>query len=266
MKIFHRFPAMAWLLPILLLAGIIGTELGWGTSVKASLPQPKLQKYRPAVVPLQPDFDLLSLDQAYTQILSRPLFVSGRRSLMPSAASARNGSASSSSRRRVSPPPPSPPSRPTAPVVEEPPKEKMRKGQFVLDGIIIARDKNIALLREVSTRKTVRAELGEEINGMLVEQVEPDRITFKQGEERELLILKVKTGPKPARQSIPARQGGPGGGAVPVSSPVAPAEPANTVPGAAPAAAIPAPSVADGDPATPSFVERRRALRQRPPQ
>ena len=140
-------------------------------------------------------------------------------------------------------------------MVEEPPKQRMRKGQFVLDGIIIAQGKNIALLREMSTRKTVRAELGEEINGMRVEKLEPDRITFTQGEESEVLILKVKTGPKqPARSVHPATSQP----AAPAGTTAAPGAPAPGAPAPAPVTVAP-----DGDPATPSFVERRRALRQR---
>lgn len=271
-----RFSALAWLALVLLLVGIIGTELGWGSRIRHALPQTKPQKIRPAVLPLQKDFDLLPIDRAYTEILARPLFVPGRHSLLPRVESFAHSSAPSAKRRKVAllPPPPPPPPKVQAQeqAVQEPPREKMRKGQFALDGIILTQGKNIALLREVSTRKTVRAELGEEINGMLVEKLEPDRITFKQDEEREVLILKVKTGPKaPAKQGMPARQGSVG---VPQQSVVAPAdgsaqaavpaEPGAAVP-AAPVAAVPAPpaAVADGDPTTPSFVERRRALRQR---
>jgi len=244
-----RIPSLAWLALIALLAGVIGTELGWGSRLRAELPQPMLQKTKAAVLPLQPDFDLLPLDPAHSEILARPLFVPGRHSLLPQAAS--SAQHARKSKAVVAPPP----KKEEKAVVEEPPKERMRKGQFVLDGIIIAQGKNIALLREMSTRKTVRAELGEEINGMRVEKLEPDRITFTQGEESEVLILKVKTGPKQPARSVPPA----------TSLPAAPAGTA-AAPGApAPGASAPAPvTVApDGDPATPSFVERRRALRQR---
>jgi len=118
----------------------------------------------------------------------------------------------------------------------------MRKDQFILDGIIITKDKNIALLREVATRKMVRVELGQEINGMQIEKLERDKITFKQGDEREELLLKIKTGPsKPGR-------------------PASPQTPAVPLPGAP----VAAPTDNVGDPR--SVFERRRALRQQPPE
>lgn len=251
-----RIPSLAWLALIALLAGVIGTELGWGSRLRAELPQPMLQKAKAAVLPLQPDFDLLPLDPAYSEILARPLFVPGRHSLLPQAASSAHASGQHARKSKAAVAPP--PKQEEKAVVEEPPKERMRKGQFVLDGIIIAQGKNIALLREMSTRKTVRAELGEEINGMRVEKLEPDRITFTQGEESEVLILKVKTGPKQPARSVPPATSLP---AAPAGTAAAPAPAGAPAPGApAPAPVTVAP---DGDPATPSFVERRRALRQR---
>jgi type II secretory pathway component PulC len=122
----------------------------------------------------------------------------------------------------------------------------MRKGQFILDGIIITKDKNIALLREITTRKMVRVELGQEINGMQIEKLERDKITFKQGDEREELILRIKTGP-----SQPGKSGSPG-------VPTRLAAPAVPLPGA------PVAAPAENDPR--SVFERRRALRQQPPE
>lgn len=236
----RHFTNILLLVMILLLIWTIGTELDWGNRVNAPLPQPKPQKIRPAVLPLQPEFVLLSLDHSYTEILARPLFVSSRRPL-PSKFVPRQRSLSSASTRRPSPPPSPPP----VPVAIEPPKPTMRKGQFILDGIIITKDKNIALLREVATRKMVRVELGQEINGMQVEKLDRDKITFKQGDEREEVILKIKTGP-----SQPGKP----------ASPHTPAQLAAPVPGTPVAA--PEENVADPR----SVFERRRALRQQPPE
>ncbi|MDP1679956.1 MAG: hypothetical protein Q8L02_07605 [Candidatus Nitrotoga sp.] len=238
----RHFTNILLLVMILLLIWTIGTELGWGNRINVSLPQPKLQKNRPAVLPLQPDFVLLSLDQSYTAILARPLFVPTRRPLPPKFVP-RQHSPSSASTRRLSPPSP-----PPLPVPVEPPKPTMRKGQFILDGIIITKDKNIALLREVATRKMVRVELGQEINGMQVEKLDRDKITFKQGDEREEVILKIKTGP-----SQPGRPGSP-------RAPAQLAAPAVPLPGAP----VTAPTENVADPR--SVFERRRALRQLPPE
>ncbi|CAH1386505.1 conserved hypothetical protein [Candidatus Nitrotoga sp. M5] len=221
------FTSILWLALIMFLIWTIGTELGWGNRDNIALPQSKPQKARPVVVPLQPEFALLPLDQYYTEILTRPLFVPTRRPLPPELVSSLQQQQSSS--------------EPIAP-----PKPTMRKGQFILDGIIITKDKKIALLREVATRKMVRVELGQEINGMQIEKLDRDKITFKQGDEYEEIILKIKAA------SPPAGQYGNTGRVAPPAS-------AETVPGAP----IAAPTSNAGDPR--SVFERRRALRQLPP-
>jgi len=235
----HFTNILLWAM-ILLLIWMIGTELGWGNRVNVPLPQPKPQKIRPAVLPLQPEFALLSLNQSYSEILARPLFVSTRRPLPPKVVPRPRSSSSASARRAASPPP--------LPVPVEPPKPAMHKGQFILDGIIITKDKNIALLREVTTRKMARVELGQEINGMQIEKLERDKITFKQGDEREELILRVKTGPI---------QPGMSGSSVVPTQLVAPVVPL-------PSAPVTAPIEGVADPG--SVFERRRALRQQSPE
>jgi hypothetical protein len=232
---------------ILLLTGTIGTELGWGNRVNLPVPPPKPQNTRPAVLTLQPDFTLRSLDKSYTEILARPLFVSSRRPLPPKFVPGQRSASASTRRLRPLLSPPSPPSPPPVPVAIEPPKPTMRKGQFILDGIIITKDKNIALLREVTSRKMVRVELGQEINGMQVEKLDRDKITFKQGDEREEVILKIKTVLGPGKSGSPR-------------APEQLAAPAVSLPGAPGAA--PVQNV--GDPQ--SVFERRRALRQQPPE
>ncbi|RFC31178.1 MAG: hypothetical protein DID91_2727704327 [Candidatus Nitrotoga sp. MKT] len=241
----RHFTTILLLVLIGLLIGTIGSELGWGNRINVPLPQPKLQKNRPAVLPVQPEFALLPLERSYTEILARPLFASSRRPL-PSKFVPRQHVSSSISSRRLSPLTPSSP--PPLPVPVAPPKPTMRKGQFILDGIIITKDKNIALLREIVTRKMVRVELGQEINGMQIEKLDRDKITFKQGDEREELVLKIKTGP-----SQPGRPGSPG---VPAQL----AAPAASLPGAP----VTAPTESVADPR--SVFERRRALRQPSPE
>lgn len=242
----RHFITLLLLALILFLTGTIGTELGWGNRVNLPVPLPKSQKTRPAVLSLQPEFALLSLDKSYTEILTRPLFVSNRRPLPPKFVPNQHSASSVSTRR--SRPLLAPSSPPLVPVAIEPPKPAMRKGQFVLDGIIITKDKNIALLREVASRKMVRVELGQEINGMQVEKLDRDKITFKQGDEREEIILKIKTVSGPAGKS---------------GSPHTPAQlAAPTTP--PPGAPVTAPGESVADPR--SVFERRRALRQQAPE
>ena len=236
----RHFLNIVFLAILVLLIWTIGTELGWGTRINTPLPQPTPQKNRPAALPLQPAFVLQPLN-SYTTILDRPLFTPNRHSL-PATPTLHQHKTSTTSTHHSPPPPP------LLPVPVEPPQPTMRKGQFILDGIIITKDKNIALLREEITRKVMRVELGQEINGMLIEKLDRDRITLKQGDEREELVLKIKTVPnqpgKPAGLSIPAQ----------IATPAAPPPgTANTVP-----------TDNINDPR--SVFELRRSIRQQPPE
>ncbi|BBJ23816.1 hypothetical protein [Candidatus Nitrotoga sp. AM1P] len=241
----RHFTTLLLLALILFLTGTIGTELGWGRRVNLPVPPPKSQKARPVVLSLQPEFALRSLDKSYTEILARPLFVSSRRPLPPKFVPSQRSASPMSTRRPGSLL--SPPSPPLVSVAIEPPKPTMRKGQFILDGIIITKDKNIALLREVASRKMVRVELGQEINGMQVEKLERDKITFKQGDEHEEIILKIKTVPGPGKSGSPHAS-------AQLAAPVVPL----------PGASTSAPEKNVDDPR--SVFERRRALRQQPPE
>jgi len=198
------------LLSALLLALAIAAELGWGRSANPQLPQPEPGKSGGAALPLQPEFTLPPLEQTYTEVLARPLFVPTR---------------------RLSPP-----------TLADVPQSVMRKGQFILLGVILTKDKNIALLREIANGKTLRAEQGKEINGMLLEKLEPEKITLKQGDDYEEVILKIKP-----MQSLPQHP-------APVGTP-APAQPGATA--TAPAATATS--------AMQEFIAKRRAARGLPP-
>ncbi len=207
------------LLLALLLALTIGIELGWGHRISLPLPLPKPQKTRIAALPLPPEFGLPPLEQTYTEMLGRPLFVPARR-------------------------PPSPP------VPVGLPQSTMRKGQYILVGVIIDNGKNIALLREVAGGKMLRVEQGKEINGMQLEKLEPEKITLKQGEEREEVVLKIKSMLKTSQP-------------VPSGTSSVPGQPG------APAASLPAqpgtPVIAPVPPDMQAEQARHRALRGLPP-
>ncbi|MES2932269.1 MAG: hypothetical protein V4805_02110 [Pseudomonadota bacterium] len=206
------------LVPILLLGAIIGRELDWGRKLHSKVPTSKVPVHKSTPVVLQPEFGLPQLDQTYGEMLARPLFVPTRR-----------------------PPPPPPP-----PVPVVPPKPMMRKGQFVLLGVIITKDKKIALLREISNGKSVRVELGSEINGIKLEKLEHDKAIFKQWDDQEELILKVQAMPKPQPMPQPVV-----GGGVPLPAGTQPVPPPGAVPGQN--------SPVANDPT--GIIARRRALR-----
>jgi hypothetical protein len=115
------------------------------------------------------------------------------------------------------------PTRRPAPVaVADAGRAQIKPGQFVLTGTSLAGDRSIAFLKEVAGGKFRTVRQGEQINGMLVAEVKPDRVRLTMGGDSEELVLKVATGPKTT------------------TVPTAPAGAAPNVPGNAPQAAQPA--------------------------
>ena len=173
--------------------------------------------------PVQPEFILPPLEQDFAETTARTMFTPVRRP----------------------PPPPLPP---------EPPKPAMRKGQFVLLGALITRDKNIALLREIATGKATRVEQGKEIKGIMVSDVLPEKVTLTQYDDTEELVLKIQSAP-----SHPVTpQSAPGQPAQQQSEQTALQAPPDT-----PASGVPEATVNSIDPKSRS--NRRRAARGLPP-
>lgn len=198
-----------WGLVYLALFVAIGLELDWGRRIRQSLPDLKPTPAARVDYPIQPEFTLPPLEQGFAETTARPVFVPVRRP----------------------PPPPAPP------------KPAMQKGQFVLLGALITKDKSIALLREVATGKATRVEKGKEIKGITVADIYPEKVVLTQYDDTEELVLKIQPLPKSAAPA-PASQ-----------APQAVAgAPSNAAPGAA---------AAGGD--AQSMINRRRATRGLPP-
>ena len=83
-------------------------------------------------------------------------------------------------------------------------KKRLQPGQFVLTGTLIVDGKATAFLRENAGGKSRRVAQGEQINGMMVADVKPDRVKLTLGEESEDLLLKVAAGPKTTTQPVVA--------------------------------------------------------------
>src|SRR5207302_10565428 len=66
----------------------------------------------------------------------------------------------------------------------------------VLTGPTVVDQRATALLREVNGGRSRRVQQGETINGMLVAEVQADRVKLTVGPDAELLTLKVGAGPK----------------------------------------------------------------------
>jgi hypothetical protein len=114
----------------------------------------------------------------------------------------------------------------------------MKKGQFKLSGTSVSDELAVAYLLEASTGKTVRVAKGKEINGMVIDAVEANRVVLKQGEETEELVLRTASSPPAPKVTTPVPAAVPAGGAAPVQA--VQSQPVNVPPRpATPQAAVP---------------------------
>ena len=155
----------------LLLAGVLLWEWERGMGLQRDLL--KLRKMPVTAVPPQkilPEFSLPDPETGFPELLARPIFSTSRRTFV--AAAPEDAGA-------------------------------MKKGQFVLVGVLISPRQRSALLRDVATGKTETVAQVGVVRGMTVGQVMPGRVVLRQGEESEELLLNVLTGPKlPQRAQV----------------------------------------------------------------
>jgi hypothetical protein len=171
--------ALWWLVPLVVLALVIGWETGWG---KAFVRHPA------AAEPIAPKPVVASVLPDYASPAARrrtPRWSSERCSI-----------------RRGRP-------APVAPTVEA---GRMQRGQFALTGTLVIDGKSTAYLRELQGNKSRRVLAGDKVNGMVVAEVRPDRVRLTMGDESEDLLLKVGTNPRPTAQpAAPVVAAVPGG-------------------------------------------------------
>ncbi len=179
------------------LAGVLLWEWQQGLGLERDLR--KLGNIPITKVPPQnilPEFTLPSVDTGFPELVSRSLFSLNRRS---SAIAAKGGVSA------------------------------MKKGQFVLVGVLVTPQQKSALLRDVQTNKTETVAFKAVVRGMTLNEVESSRVVLQQGADSEELILNVQTGPKPPVGARPPTPGGPLTAAAP-TPPVAPASAAVSAP------------------------------------
>jgi hypothetical protein len=216
--------AIALALFALVLAGVLFWEWTQGLQLQQQLT--KLRNIPVTPVPEQkilPEFSLPEAEAGFPELLSRNLFAGNRRSVASAGKGGRGGA--------------------------------MKKGQFVLVGVLITPQQRSALLRDVQTNKTETVALVGVVRGITLGEVEPTRVVLRQGAETEELMLNVQAGPKlptppqgqpgvpPAPPVVAAPQPAPP--AVPASAASTPARPASGPRPPAPDGMAP-PRLADG--------------------
>jgi general secretion pathway protein N len=155
----ERRPLLAALVGLaILLAVAIGLEAALGTSAGGAdgmatrAAAPTDAKLLPPVIAQAPE-------QAYPEMTARPLFTPTRR------------------------PAPADPSAGRTAFV---------RGQYVLQGVISVGDQRTAMLKEKATGRIFRVDRGKDVNGIVVEAIEPTQVTLALNGERENLELLVQ--------------------------------------------------------------------------
>lgn len=229
---------IAWLVVCFALVVVILFEMRIQPSAIRDKASNQPMKISP--IALSPELGLPPLQEIFTETTARPI-------LTPT--------------RRPAPPPP--------PVVAGvAPKAAMKRGQFMLVGVTITKEKTIALLREIAGGKTLRAERGQVLNGLTVEKVEPEKVTLKFEDEREEVVLKIATAPRIFPPGVPQVNPGqaPPPGGLTFTHPLGQTPPPQP-PGMVPPPPQPQPGAQSGTPdeAMNALINRRRALRGLPP-
>ena len=124
-----------------------------------------------------------------------------------------------------------------APVLASDGPHRLNPGRFQLVGTTVTAERNVAFLKEVAGGKSRVVRQGDEIDGVYVASVAPDRVKLTLGGESEELVLKVAQGPKTTLAAAPPPPGTPAPAAVAPAAAAARATQARAQAAAAPSAA-----------------------------
>lgn len=244
MDLLRRHPFLAALAGIAaLLAVVLMAELGSGAGDRTRIAASAPPRVAASPAKLLPPVPATVPERAYPETGARPLFT---------------------------------PTRRPAPAVAATPAAQMAKGQFTLQGVMIAGAQRTAFLREKSSGKIHRVDKGRQVKGITVAEVEAEKVTLAQDGEKEELALLVHRAGAPGSTVPPPQVAGPF--AAPERSAAAPGAPvapppeppvSQPLPGRVPQAATqPQPQPAPGGTAQPAapmtpeeLLARRRARR-----
>jgi hypothetical protein len=156
------------------LAVLLAFEVA-GTS-RSRIPAGTVRPVTPAPAKLLPPVTPTPAEQAYPEVVARPLFT---------------------------------PTRRPAPAQQVAAAPTFNRGQFQLLGVIIAGNSKTAMLREKASGKIHRVDLGREVNGIKVASIERDTVTLAQGGETEVVPLQVQKAAAAAAVASTAGAAGP---------------------------------------------------------
>ena len=196
-----------WLVPLAILAALIGWEIGWGNAVHRQPPPLEAIAPKPVAPALLPNYVIAGGIGARTETVNRTLF--------------------------------NPTRRPAPVAIADAAKPRMQRGLYTLTGTTLADNRSLAFLKEQNGGKARTVKQGDSINGMLVAEIKPDRVKFTLGDESEEIVLRVATNPRPTPQSAAVGAAGTPGavaaaaaaqtGAQPPTPAAQPASPAQTL-------------------------------------
>ncbi|HXX86210.1 MAG TPA: hypothetical protein VEN29_19795 [Casimicrobiaceae bacterium] len=184
--------ALWWGIPVAALLLLLALETDWGRHVHRLPGAPPSVEPKSISTALLPEYQVEGGLAGHAETVNRTLF--------------------------------NPTRRPAPTVAGDGGRRQMQRGQFMLTGTAVAGDRNIAFLKEIAGGKARSVRQGEQINGLLVTEVRPDRVKLTLGDEFEELVLKVAPGPKTTTQPPqvpPAATPPPGVAGAPVPAPAA---------------------------------------------
>jgi len=168
---------MLWVVPVVALALIVAWETDWGRQIVRVPSTPAPVEPKPLTAAALPDYQIEGGLAAHSETVQRTLFNATR--------------------------------RPAPELAADQGPRQIAHGAFQLMGTTVTGDRNIAFLKEVGNGKTRIVHQGDEINGMRVALVAPDRVQFRAGDDSEELVLKVAPGPKTTLAAPPPVPGAP---------------------------------------------------------
>ena len=180
-----------WVVPAVALAALVGWEIDWGRQLVRMPSAPPPVEAKPVTAAALPEDRIEGGLPAHAEMVARTLFNATRR---PAPVLAVDGG-----------------------------PHRLNPGRFQLMGTTVTAERNVAFLKEVAGGKSRVVRQGDDIDGMYVASVQPDRVKLTLGDESEELVLKVAQGPKTTLAAAPPPPGAPAAAAPAAAAPAGPA-------------------------------------------